>query len=64
LGEKTTMVIAELKIKCWKCGREEDIREILEDRTVDINLNKLCPDCFSSWMTKKELTIRNYPAPQ
>ena len=51
------MVIAELKIKCWKCGREEDIVEILEDSIVDFNLDKPCPICPGSWMTKDELTL-------
>jgi len=39
------MVKAELKIKCWKCGSEENVEEILEDRTVDFNLDKICPNC-------------------
>ncbi len=58
------MVMADLKIQCWKCGREEEIREILEDRTVDINLDKICPNCPGSWMTKKEVTINKYDAPR
>ena len=57
------MIIAELRIKCPKCGREEEIRQVLEDRTVDFNLDKLCPGCFVSWMTKKELTIKKYATP-
>jgi hypothetical protein len=56
------MVIAELKIKCWKWGREEEITEILEDRTVDFNIDKPCPNCFGSWMTRKQLTIKKYTA--
>ncbi len=56
------MVAAELKIKCWNCGREEEIREILEDCTVDVNLDKLCPNCSGLWMVKKELTIKRYDA--
>jgi len=55
------MVIAELKIKCWKCGREEDIVEILEDSIVDFNLDKPCPNCLDVWMTKKGLSIKIYP---
>jgi hypothetical protein len=51
------MVLAELKIKCWRCGREEDIIEILEDSTIDFNADRPCPNCFGSWMTKKELTL-------
>jgi hypothetical protein len=51
------MVIAELKIKCWNCGREEEIIAILEDSTIDFNLDKPCPNCLGSWMTKKELTL-------
>ncbi len=57
------MVVADLKIKCWKCGKEEEIRQILEDSTVDVNLDKICPICTSAWMTKKELTLRKYDAP-
>jgi hypothetical protein len=57
------MVIAELKIKCWKCGREEEIIEILDDHTVDFNLDKPCPNCLGLWMTKKELAIKKYTAP-
>jgi hypothetical protein len=53
------MVIAELKIKCWKCGREEQVIEILDDRTVDFNLNKTCPNCLDAWMLKKEMVIKN-----
>jgi len=55
------MVTAELKIKCWKCGREEYIVEIVDDNTIDFNLNKPCPNCWDSWMTKKELTIKRNP---
>jgi hypothetical protein len=51
------MVLAELKIKCWRCGREEDIVELLEDGAVDFTADKPCPNCFGSWMTKKELTL-------
>ena len=53
------MVIVELKIKCWKCGREEEVIETVENGTVDFNLNKPCPNCFDSWMTKQELTIKD-----
>lgn len=52
------MVIAEMKIKCWTCGAEEDITEVVDDDTVDFNLDKLCPKCRAGWMTKKELTIK------
>ncbi len=58
------MVMAELKIKCWKCGREEEIKEVLEDCTVEINQDKLCPVCLGSWMTKKELTMKKCDAAQ
>jgi hypothetical protein len=51
------MVIAQLKIKCYKCGREEEIIEILEEGTVDFNLDKPCPNCLDSWMIKKTLTL-------
>jgi hypothetical protein len=51
------MVIAELRIKCWKCGREEEIIEILQDSTVDFNSDRPCPDCYGSWMTRKELRL-------
>ena len=53
------MVIAELKIKCWKCGTEEEIVEVVDDSTVDFNLNKLCPNCRDGWMTKQRLTIKS-----
>jgi hypothetical protein len=46
-----------LTIKCWQCGREETIAQILVDNVVDINLDKLCPFCTSGWMVKKALTI-------
>jgi NMD protein affecting ribosome stability and mRNA decay len=55
--KRGAMVIAELRIRCWKCGREEEIIKILEDNTVDFNADKLCPDCFGSWMTRKELRL-------
>jgi Zn-finger nucleic acid-binding protein len=51
------MVIAELKIKCWNCGREEEVVEILKDGTIDFNFDKPCPICRGHWMTKKELTL-------
>jgi hypothetical protein len=51
------MVLAELKIKCWRCGREEEIIEILADGTIDFNADRPCPSCFGFWMTKKELTL-------
>lgn len=53
----TVLVIAELKIKCLKCAKEEDIVEILEDSTIDFNLDKLCPKGQGMWMTKNLLTI-------
>ena len=51
------MVIVTLKIKCWSCGREEEIVEHFEDSLVDFNLDKMCPVCPGSWMTKRELVI-------
>jgi hypothetical protein len=54
----TNMITAKLKIVCWNCGREEEVIEVVEDGTVDFNLNKLCPGCRSGWMIKKELTMR------
>jgi len=52
------MVTAELKIRCWNCGREEEIIEHFSDDTVDFNLDKPCPACADAWMTKKELTMK------
>ena len=52
------MVIAELKIRCWNCGREEEVVERFQDDIVDFNLDKPCPACSDSWMTKKELTMK------
>jgi uncharacterized Zn finger protein len=52
------MVRAELKIKCPKCGREEQIIEVLEDDTIDFNLDKPCPNCLDVWMTKRELSLK------
>jgi uncharacterized Zn finger protein len=52
------MVISELKIKCWKCGKEEDIVEVVDDNTIDFNLDKLCPNCRDVWMIKKGLIIK------
>jgi hypothetical protein len=52
------MVIAKLKIKCWKCGREEDIVEVVDDNTIDFNLNKPCPNCGDSLMIKEELKLK------
>jgi|WetSurMetagenome_2_1015567.scaffolds.fasta_scaffold530557_2 Zn finger protein HypA/HybF involved in hydrogenase expression len=51
------MAIAELKIKCWNCGREETITETLDETVIDFNLDKQCPVCHAAWMIKKELTI-------
>ncbi len=51
------MVIAELRIKCRQCGREEQIVETLEDSAVDFNADKPCPNCFGCWMTKQELRL-------
>ncbi len=53
-----SMKIASLVIKCWKCGKEEIIIERIDENVVDINLNKLCPNCNDSWMIKKELSIK------
>jgi hypothetical protein len=50
------MVKADLVIKCWQCGNEETVVEILGESVVDFNLDKRCPLC-NGWMTKKELTI-------
>ena len=55
------MVIATLKIKCWNCGREEEIVEHLDDGVIDFNLDKTCPVCPGVWMTKKELVIAKQP---
>ena len=52
------MVTAELKIRCWNCGREEEIIEHFPDDTVDFNLDKPCPACAGAWMIKKELTMK------
>jgi hypothetical protein len=52
------MVKVELIIQCWQCGKQETIVEILRDEVMDINLNKLCSNCNSGWMIKKELTIK------
>ena len=52
------MIKADLKIKCWKCGKEETIVEAFEDSVVDINLDKLCSNCNAGWMMKKELTLQ------
>ena len=51
------MVIAELRIKCWQCGREEQIVETLADSAIDFNADKPCPNCYGSWMTRKELRL-------
>ena len=52
------MVTADLKIRCWNCGREEEIVEhFAEDNIVDFNLDKPCPVCTDAWMIKKELTM-------
>jgi hypothetical protein len=53
------MVKAVLVIKCGQCGKEETVVEILGDRVVDFNLDKMCSDCGGSRMTKKELTIES-----
>ena len=53
------MVTAKLNIRCWNCGREEEIVESLADGTVDFNLDKLCPFCRTGWMTKKELIMKH-----
>ena len=51
------MVKANLIIKCWQCGKEEKVVEILEDSVVDFNLDKCCSHCNSGWMIKKELSM-------
>ena len=51
------MVKANIIIKCWQCGKEETITEIVNDQVIDINLDKLCSNCNGGWMTKKELTL-------
>jgi hypothetical protein len=48
---------ASLLIKCWKCGQEETVKELLNDNVVEINLDKFCTNCNQGWMIKKELTI-------
>ncbi len=52
------MIIATLVIRCWQCGNEEVIIETVEDNTIDINLDKLCPRCNRGWMVKKELVFQ------
>ena len=52
------MVKAELIIQCWQCGNQETVVEILKDEVIDFNLDKLCSNCSSGWMTKKELIIK------
>jgi galactokinase/mevalonate kinase-like predicted kinase len=52
------MVKTNLIIKCWHCGKEETIVEVLDDNVVDINFDKLCSNCNRGWMIKKELTIK------
>ena len=52
------MVKAIIIIKCWQCGKEETITEIVNDQVIDINLDKLCSNCNGGWMTKKELTLK------
>ncbi len=46
-----------LKIKCWKCGREELIVELHDEKVVDVNLDKQCPVCRDAWMTRSEMMI-------
>ncbi len=52
------MIRAELKIKCWTCGQEEEVTRLLEDGAVDFNLDKVCPTCRNGWMVKKELALK------
>jgi len=52
------MIRAELKIKCWTCGQEEEVTRILDDGTVDFNLDRLCSTCGSGWMVKKDLAFK------
>jgi Zn-finger nucleic acid-binding protein len=46
-----------LKIRCWKCGREELIVELYDEKVVEVNLDKQCPVCRNAWMTRSEMMI-------
>jgi hypothetical protein len=62
-----------LKIKCWKCGREEvmleanqemcegkpenTVCEIPDEKAVQVNLEKLCPACLVMWLEKWEIMM-------
>ena len=46
-----------LKIKCWKCGREESLVELHDEKVVEVNFDKLCPNCSDAWMKRCELVI-------
>jgi hypothetical protein len=56
------MVQFDLVIKCMQCGKEETIVEVVDERVVDINLNKICSNCHNGWMIRKELTIKKISA--
>ncbi len=47
-----------LRIKCSKCGREESIDELHDERVVEVNLDKQCPYCSDAWMRRYEMIIK------
>jgi hypothetical protein len=53
------MIRATLRIRCLNCGQEEVVEELLENGTIDLNLDKVCPVCRRGWMVKRELTMGN-----
>lgn len=63
----------QLKIKCWKCGREEVMLEANEEKAEDtseakteeniaekavqVNFEKLCPNCLVIWLEKWDIMM-------
>ena len=50
-----------LKIKCWKSGREELIVELQDEKVVEVNFDKLCPNCLDYRMNRCEMIIEKSP---
>jgi hypothetical protein len=53
------MIKAILDIKCWNCGKEEQIIKYLNESEFSFSADKPCPYCGKGEMLTKELTMQH-----